>query len=195
MNRITNNCLPLILLAAFSGCSTTPDYSNPLSHDLGPAAQQTAQQCTVSVYAPVWLWDDRIRYRLLYDDATAVRYYNLDRWEAPLATLLQHHFMGLGSKPCRLKIAVKQFEQQFQNPTDARVVIQLSVSALPENGGRPLTERSFSLSQKTATPDAAGAINGFIALLDRVKASIRTWLSTLPDRQTASLVVDVGQQR
>lgn len=87
MNRITNSCLPLLLLAAFSSCSVAPDYSNPGSHDLGPVAQHASQQCTVALEAPVWLWDDRIRYRLIYDDVTAVHYYNLDRCE-PIRTAI-----------------------------------------------------------------------------------------------------------
>jgi len=190
MKRITINWL-LMLLAALSACSVAPDYSNPVSHDLGPVAQPSAKQSKIFLQAPVWLWDERIRYRLLYDDDTAIRYYNLDRWEAPLPALLERHFAGIGSNPVTLKIRLTQFEQQFQTPKEARVVMRLSVSAFLDKDHRLLGKRTFSLSQDTGTPDAAGAIKGFIALVGKAKADIQTWLSTLSDRQNAALQADI----
>lgn len=191
MKGITMNWL-LMLLAALSACSVnTPDYSNPVSHDLGPVAQPPAKRSTILLQAPVWLWDERIRYRLLYDDDTAIRYYNLDRWEAPLPALLERHFAGIGSNPVLLSIRLTQFEQQFQSAKDARVVMQLSVSAFLAKDHRLLGKRTFSLSQNTVTPDAAGAIKGFIALVEKAKADIQSWLSTLSDRQNAVLQVDI----
>ncbi|WP_419600277.1 hypothetical protein [Thiolapillus sp.] len=37
------------------------------------------------------------------------------------------------------------------------------------------------------TPDASGAINGFIALLEQAKAEIQARLSSLPSRDNAVL--------
>ena len=64
---------------------------------------------------------------------------------------------------------------------NAHVVMSLTVNAFTGEGYRFLGKRSFSLSQTTVSPDASGAIAGFIALTEQVKVDIQSWLETLPD--------------
>ena len=76
-----------------------------------------------------------------------------------------------------------QFEQQFETADRAHVTLGLTVSAFAGENYRLLGKRSFTLSQKTVTPDAAGAIAGFIALTELVNADIQSWLKALPDAE------------
>ncbi|MFZ2407812.1 MAG: hypothetical protein WAW41_21995, partial [Methylobacter sp.] len=66
-----------------AGCSVTAQQ--PALHDFGlPAPAEIHQdKASVSVNAPTWLWDNRIRYRLLFASPSQVRFYGLDRWIAP----------------------------------------------------------------------------------------------------------------
>lgn len=185
--RRSPGLIAITLMATASACSIGPNHGLPVRHDLGPMAISTAQGTAVTLDAPVWLWDERIRYRLLYEDATVIRHYNLDRWEAPLPVLLERRLTLNGNEPFVVQIKLTQFEQQFETSNQARVVMSLLVSALAARDYRLIANRSFNLSQNTVSPDAAGAIAGFVKLTEQAKADIQAWLETLPDAESAAL--------
>jgi len=170
-------------MATVSACSIGAHRGLPVRHDLGPIAISAAQDTAVTLDAPVWLWDERIRYRLLYEDATAIRHYNLDRWEAPVPALLERRLTMNGKRPFTVHINLTQFEQQFETVNQARVVMSLTVSVFAASDYRLITNRSFNLSQNTVSPDAAGAIAGFVTLTEQAKTDIQAWLETLPDAE------------
>jgi len=179
MKQLTPGLIAIMLMAIVSACSVGSNPGLPLSHDLGPVTEQHADGVAVTLDAPVWLWDERIRYRLLYEDATVIRYYNLDRWEAPLPALLERHLTINSEKPFTVQIQLTQFEQQFETLNQARVVLSLTVSVFAVKDYRLIAKRSFNLSQNTVLPDAAGAIAGFITLTEQAKTGIQAWLKTL----------------
>jgi len=185
--RRSPGLIAITLMATVSACSIGPNQGLPVRHDLGPMAISTAHGTAVTLDAPVWLWDERIRYRLLYEDATVIRHYNLDRWEAPLPVLLERRLTLNGNEPFVVQIKLTQFEQQFETSNQARVVMSLLVSALAARDYRLIANRSFNLSQNTVSPDAAGAIAGFVKLTEQAKADIQAWLETLPDAESAAL--------
>ena len=92
------------LIATVSACSIGSNRGSPVRHDLGPMAISATHGTPVTLDAPVWLWDERIRYRLLYEDATVIRHYNLDRWEAPLPVLLERRLTLNGNEPFVVQI-------------------------------------------------------------------------------------------
>lgn len=179
MKRLTPGLIAITLLATVSACSIGSKPGLPVSHDLGPVTEQRADGVPVTLDAPLWLWDERIRYRLLYQDATVIRYYNLDRWEAPLPALLERHLTINSEQPFTVQIQLTQFEQQFEMLNQARVVLSLTVSVFAAKDYRLIAKRSFNLSKNTVSPDAAGAIAGFITLTGQAKTGIQAWLKTL----------------
>lgn len=182
MKCYVKHLLVIILSVSISACSIGSKTGLPISHDLGFITEQTADSVTITLDAPVWLWDDRIRYRLLYDDATVIRYYNRNRWEAPLPALLERRLTIAGLRqPIHLQLQLTQFEQQFKAVDSADVVMTLNASTYADNGLRLLGKRTFNLLQKTVSPDAAGAINGFIALIEQAQTEIQSWLETMSD--------------
>lgn len=183
MKRYLRHWSAIILSASISACSIGSKPSMPIIHDLGPTVQHTTNSATVTLDAPVWLWDDRIRYRLLYDDATVIRYYNDDRWEAPLPALLERRLIIAGlRRPVHLQVQLTQFEQQFEAADNAHVVMTLTVNIFAANSAGLLGERRFRLVQKNVMPNASGAIIGFVALIEQAQTEIQSWLSTLPDK-------------
>lgn len=163
------------LLFVGAGCSTAG--KTPALHDFGLPLSTATQKTSVSINAPTWLWDNRIRYRLLYSEPTEVRFYGLDRWIASPPELLEQLFSSAGNR--LLVIRLQNFEQQFDAPDRARVVLSFSAEAYSADGQRKLGSKEFSLQQFTKTADAAGAISGFTDLSHQAVGKVQDWLNGL----------------
>jgi len=172
----------LVFLSA--GCSVT--VKQPVLHDFGVSVSTAAQQskASVSINAPTWLWDNRIRYRLLFSSPSQVRFYGLDRWIASPPEMFEQ-LLNLSGKArdYALIIRFQDFEQQFDAPDRARVVLRFSVEAYADNNKQKIGMQEFYLQQPTQTPDAAGAISGFIDLVHKATERIQDWVSGLSDRR------------
>ncbi|MGZ8160634.1 MAG: ABC-type transport auxiliary lipoprotein family protein [Methylobacter sp.] len=170
----------LVLFSA--GCSVTAQQ--PALHDFGlPAPTEIHQdKSSVSVNAPTWLWDNRIRYRLLFASPSQVRFYGLDRWIAPPPELFEQ-LLGYSGKTqdYALIVRLQDFEQQFDASDRARVVLHFSVEAY--SGNNKMGTQEFYLQQPTKTPDAAGAISGFAELTQQAAGKIQEWLMGLSERR------------
>jgi len=168
-----------------AGCSVTAKQP-PVLHDFGVSAPTVTHQgkASVSVNAPTWLWDNRIRYRLLYSSPSQVRFYGLDRWIASPPEMFEQllNFSGK-ARDYVLIIRLQDFEQQFDAPDRARVVLRFSVEAYSDNNKQKSGTQEFYLQQPTKTPDAAGAIIGFIDLAHKATERIQDWVAGLSDHQ------------
>jgi len=172
--------LPLVLFFA-TACVMTP--KQPTLHDFGPAVSSTAQshKPDITVDAPTWLWDNRIRYRLLYATSTRVGFYALDQWVASPPELFQQQLIADGKIPAfPLVIQLLDFEQQFDASDKARVVLRFTVDAFSPVNKRKLGTQEFRLQQATDTPDAAGAVKGFRTLVQQAGEHIHSWIMGLP---------------
>ena len=130
MKRIIYRVLVISLLSMATACTIGSKPAMPVSHDLGPIGVPGADTIPITLSAPVWLWSERLRYRLLYKDPTAIHYYNLDRWEAPLPALLERRLKVTGKQQAlTLQIQLTQFEQQFETINNAYVVMAFTASA------------------------------------------------------------------
>lgn len=157
-------------------------------HDFGlisapaPKALPAADKAFITVGAPTWLWDNRIRYRLLYNSATQVRFYGLDHWIASPPELFEQFLTNsLKALNYALVIQLIEFEQQFDSPKQARVVLGFAVDASTRDRQHPLASKIFRLEQTTPTPDALGAVKGFTVLSRQAGEQIQNWLKQLPD--------------
>ncbi|MGZ5029164.1 MAG: ABC-type transport auxiliary lipoprotein family protein [Methylobacter sp.] len=166
------------------GCSV--NAKQPALHDFGLVGATVAQQdkkVSINVNAPTWLWDNRIRYRLLYSSPSQIRFYGLDRWIASPPELFEQ-LLAFNSKlpDYSFLIQLQDFEQQFDAPDRARVVLRFSVEAYSGNNQK-IGVQEFYLQQYTKTPDASGAINGFTNLARMANDRIHDWAVKLPDYQ------------
>lgn len=165
------------ILLIGTGCSLGAKPVPVTLHDLGPASHHEKAVSTSSLDAPVWLWDDRIRYRLLYADASVIRFYAQDRWETPPPALLEPHLNFVGKRQdINLQIRLTEFEQQFDTPQKSRVILSLQVEARSLKTQQVIGKRDLKLEQTAATANAAGAISGFIVLTHMAAAKIQDWL-------------------
>lgn len=182
MNYLFAGLIALIIM--ITGCSIS--QKQPAVHDFGFVVYnhgaKSVKNPIITVDAPKWLWDNRIRYRLLYASPTRVRFYTLDSWIAPPPELFEQQlFAGNKTLNYPLHIRLLDFEQQFDAPDRARVVLRFSVDAYAAGNKSAISSQQFRLEQPTTTPDAAGAVNGFANLTRQAVDKIQTWQTGLSD--------------
>jgi len=182
MKRIIKFFLVIAFAITLFACSVGSTSTILVRHDLGLVEGNTSNKISITLDAPVWLWEERIRYRLLYDDATVIHYYHKDRWEAPIPVLLEHRLSIASKRPLIMRIQLNQFEQHFDKADKAHVVMDLTVRVFAEKNNKLLGMRNFILSQATTSADAKGAIAGFVEMTEKANVEIQLWLDYLfPD--------------
>jgi cholesterol transport system auxiliary component len=179
----------LLFSTVFSGtgCSISP--KEPALHDFGlPGSISTynikrGNKPAIAVDAPTWLWDNRIHYRSLYASPTRVGFYALDLWIASPPELFEQLLIStLKTQNYSLIIWLQDFEQQFDAPDQARVVLRFSVEAYSGDNNKKAGMQEFYLERPTTTPDAAGAVSGFDNLTRQAAERIQVWLAGLSAR-------------
>lgn len=178
--------LLMAVIMASTGCGITPKQRQAARHDFGVsyarAESGPSAKPTITITAPKWLWDNRIRYRLLYAAPTQVRFYALDRWIAAPPELFQQQLIaGLKSSDYLLNIRLLDFEQQFEAADRARAVMRFYLEAYSSDDKRLLGAQEFRLEQATQTADAAGAVTALSELAQQAEDRIQAWLARLPD--------------
>jgi len=175
------------MILSGTGCSSSP--KQPVRHDFGlPDSisiykNKRNNKLALTVDAPTWLWDDRIRYRLLYASPTRVGFYALDLWVAPPPELFEQLLISSGkNRNYSLVIWLHDFEQQFDAPDRARVMLRFSVEAYSSDPNKKVNSQEFYLEQPTTTPDASGAVSGFASLTRQAADRIQVWLAGLSDK-------------
>jgi cholesterol transport system auxiliary component len=174
--------LALIAALTLTACEIAP--KQPDVHDFGLPVTTINGSSTntpnIDIDAPKWIWDTRIRYRLLYKSPTKVNFYMLDRWIATPPELFKQQLITQ-SKFLRYPLSIKflDFEQQFDTAKQAKVFMRLSVTAFSTDN-KPLATREFQWQRLTPTPDAKGAVEGFAYLVRGAANDIDQWLADFP---------------
>jgi cholesterol transport system auxiliary component len=151
------------------------DFGYPIT--ISPAENTPLNQPLISVEAPKWFSDNRIRYRLLYATPTQVRFYALDRWIAPPPELFQQLLIASGKHwPVPFDIQLDVFEQQFEVADRAKVVMHFTVTTVPSGDKQKPSKREFHLQQPCPTADAKGAVTGFTTLTKQAVDKVQAWL-------------------
>jgi cholesterol transport system auxiliary component len=180
-----------VLIMLSSACSVTPkgialhdfgvesgENKNSIKANVSHSPQTTKSE--INVDTPSWLINDCIRYRLLYASPTQLRCYNLDKWVAPPAELFKRQLQASGKlSKYRLMIQLLDFEQQFDTPKQARVVLHFVADAYPLDSDRLIATQDFRLTQVTPSPDATGAVAGFAHLTQQAADKLQQWLISL----------------
>jgi ABC-type uncharacterized transport system auxiliary subunit len=97
------------------------------------------------------------------------------RWREQHATRAKKHTTKKAGLPVfQLRVELNRFEQVFDSPEAAHVVIQARAMVVGADPAQPLMERLFNAQRKSA-PDVQGAIDGLASLADTLIFDIRQW--------------------
>lgn len=175
--------LPIIFISLLlAGCNILPKTA--AVHDLGipptyPAKnEKSSDQPVIAVEAPKWLYDSRIRYRLLYSSPTQVGFYTLDRWLAPPPELFEQLLTASKLEHAdTVTVRLLEFEQQFTGPAQAQVVMRFEVKASTINHNKEKTHE-FRLQEICPAPNAKGAVTAYSNLARKAAQIINEWLKS-----------------
>ena len=170
----------LLILLQLSGCTILPKAA--AVHDLGippthPVRhEKSSDQPAIAVEAPKWLYDSRIRYRLLYASPTQVGFYTMDRWLAPPPELFEQLLTASKIEHAdTVTVRLLEFEQQFTGPSQAEVVMRFEVKAARISPGKDKSHE-FRLQQPCPAPNAKGAVTAFSTVAREAARTINEWL-------------------
>ena len=176
------NLLTLLVLCVLGGCDALPEKKTWAVHDFGFPASTPINEATlpahVTVEAPEWLADTRIRYRLLYSTPSQIRFYALDRWLAPPPELIEDVFNNSGNQWSRtVTVQLHGFEQQFDAPGQAKALLRFTATA--NSPGKTPQSKQFFIEKPCQTADAKGAVSAFAGLAQQAVIGVRAWLGQL----------------
>lgn len=200
---------PLLAAAvlALGGCALPlPDKPvRPQPYDLGPALPMAANAAPGGtalaldrVESSAAIDGTAIIYRLLHSDGgQQPRPYALARWTMSPPQLISQRLReafsatrpvvepGAGLAQLELRTELDEFAQVFSSPTASEGVVRLRVTAVAPaaKASRLLGQRTFSVRQPAATPDAAGGVAALRAATDEAVRQVVTWVNNLPAPQ------------
>ena len=184
------------LLGFVAACSLNrPESAVPVSYDLGPQPAYPRTNPSIPgalliphVAAPPWLDDDRIVYRLLYEDGSRPQAYSMSRWSAGPAELLTARLRsrfaavsggvvapGYGVRSdYTLRVELEDFSQRFAQPGESRVILRARASLLSTPDRTLLAQRLFDV-ERAAAPNAAGAVKALTEASDAFVEALVAW--------------------
>ena len=168
----------------------------PVSYDFGAMPVSSGpvkirQSLLVQdVAAPNWMDSPAIFYRLAFRDAARPQAYSGSRWVMPPAILVTNRLRqkmaaasggvvvpadGIRTSNV-LRLEVEDFVQVFDAPGQSRAVVRLRASLL---GNRALiAQRTFTIEQPSATPDAEGGVKALTAASEQAIDQIVDWTAS-----------------
>lgn len=203
--------LPLLILCLISGCAFLHKSQPAAIYDLGMQAATHAQQpsqqtqlrrkslLVADTAAPAWLDNTAIHYRLLYHNPAQSYAYANSRWIATPAALLTQQLRNrivattqervikdnsMAAADHVLHTELQEFSQLFDTASDSRIVIGLRASLVERNTRKVLAQKDFSITKKTPSANAPGAVSALSAANNQLLDELVDWLSaTLPPSQ------------
>lgn len=191
--RVLGSCLFAALIAA---CAINrPESALPVEYDLGPPPAYARSTPAIpgallipQVAAPPWLEEERIVYRLLYEDGSRPQGYAMSRWTAEPAALLTARLRsrlaavsggvvapGYGARSdYTLRVELEDFSQHFASPGEARAVFRARATVLDSTRRQFISQRVFSF-EREAAPNASGAVKSLTAATDAFLDELVKW--------------------
>lgn len=190
--------------ALLAGCASPKPVLTQF--DLGPLPAQASAQTSArpdqalplsltETRAPTWLDNQRIYYRLDYDNPQQPRSYAQSRWSMSPANLfgqrLQARFAqaGIPVLPAAagaaqvpvLRIELRDFTQNFDTPGSSNGRVMLHAAVL--QGRALLGQKTFVHTAPAPSADAPGGVAALTAASDAAIAEMLDWVTSLPRQQ------------
>ena len=208
LNNTLHRCLgaavlAVVLGAAVSGCASDAKKTGgntqfdfgPLGAPAAPAAQAPLAAITVmdATGSPTFE-NERMVYRLNYNDPLQARTYANSRWSAnPLLLVTQRLKSRLAQAGIKvlsatdssanipeLRIEIDDFSHAFASTTDSVGAVTLRASLFQSHA--LLDQKTFARATPAPSADAAGGARALTGSTDAVAADIIAWLASASNR-------------
>ncbi|MDP1934224.1 MAG: ABC-type transport auxiliary lipoprotein family protein [Nitrosomonas sp.] len=197
--------LLIFIVYLLTGCVAFNKSQSPVSiYDFGMQHVQTTKQLLqqspqhrkslliADATAPSWLDNNAIHYRLLYQNPTQSYTYASSRWIAAPAALLTQQIRNrivastsghvikdnsTAKADYVLHIELEEFTQLFDTTDASHIVIGLRASLVERNTRKLLAQKDLSITGKTLTADAVGAVSALSSASNRLIDELVDWLT------------------
>lgn len=193
------------------GCSALPQPPvRATLYDFGPGAVSETPAASAPALPTLALADvdtqgladtsAAVYYRLAYADAHQLRPYMQARWSQPPATLVQQRLRerlgqrrailqasdtpaarGSGKPTAVLRVALEEFSQVFQSPSQSSGLLRLRATVLDAvpAGEVLVAQRVFVVQRPAPSADAAGGARALAEATDQAAQDLAQWLEAL----------------
>ena len=194
MKKLRTSIIPALVVCLLSACSLMDTRPPTALYDLGPLQIEEMGRLpsgmpniTTKVYAPDWMDDSLMVYRLDYVDNQQVRFYTESSWATSPVTLFRSrmdaYLMAIGNRSAStletdalsLKIVFEDFSQHFADghTCTGRIAIRASLY----KGQELLAQQRFVAEEQAETANAAGGAHALSRASDAVIANIMNWVA------------------
>jgi cholesterol transport system auxiliary component len=133
------------------------------------------------------LQNNKIRYRLNYQNSLRVFYYSESRWAATPAELFASKLskmVSVANNPmtCSLKLKIEAFDHVFQTPSASEGLVQLSVSLIEKKSKKIISSQLITESVTSASPNAQGGTAALQQASENALKKVINWGNAIADR-------------
>ena len=195
--------LAVALVLAAAGCTSGSKAPTNTAFDFGPLGAPASQVAQAPLAAIVVMdatgspafENERMVYRLNYDDPLQARTYAYARWAAnPLLLVTQRVKSRLAQAGIKvlsatdsntnvpvLRIEIDDFSHSFASAAQSEGVVVLRASVF--NSHTLLDQKTFSRATSAPSADAPGGARALAASTDAATADITAWLAGIDTRK------------
>lgn len=183
---------PALLMACATPTAnvTQFDLGLPLT-GLSQETQGTSARTLAEVFAPAWLDNPEIVYRLAYEDASQAHAYAQSRWVAAPARLLAQRLRerlplapsaGTASPDQTLAsdyllvVELDEFSQVFDTPQTSHALLRARATLIDSHRHELIAQHPFEVRRPGLSPDALGAAHGLREAVDEFVTELLHWM-------------------
>jgi len=190
MHRIISTltiCLVVANLAACVGINKNKQniaiYDFGLSGSIATSPLITSTLLIEEPIAAETLNNNKIRYRLNYDNPSRVFFYTESRWAATPLELLSGKLSMINITPkntnCSLKFKIEAFDHVFQTTSISEGVVQLSALLIDKNTHKIITSQLITESTPSHSSNAEGGTAAIHQASENALKKVINWGNTM----------------
>lgn len=194
LKRIKYGVVSVLMASLLSACSMMDTRPPAAQYDFGPLQVERMGQMpkdvpavATKVYAPEWMEENLMMYRLDYINPLQIRFYTESTWTAMPSRLFKHrldsYLMSVGNRATSvmegdtltLQVVFEDFSQHFSDESHSTSQISARVSLFKDQ--TLVAQQRFTENIPTDSADASGGAKAFAQGSDAMIANIMNWVA------------------
>lgn len=194
LRRIKYGVVSVLMAGLLSACSMMDTRPPVTQYDFGPLQVERMGRMpkdipsiATKVYAPEWMEENLMMYRLDYLNPLQIRFYTESSWTAMPSRLFKHrldsYLMSVGNRATStmegqtlaLHVVFEDFSQHFSDEGHSTSHISARVALFRDQ--TLVAQQRFTEDVPTDSADAAGGAKAFAQGTDAMIANIMNWVA------------------